>query len=77
MIVVVVVVVVVGGGGGVAVAVAVAVAVESYYFFNNKYCWLPSTASPPSRLRAVTLSNNSIYKIQAKPRRCSGDLLLL
>ena len=51
---------------------------ESYYFFNIYYCWRPSTASPPSRLRAVTLSNKSIYKIQLKPDGCrSGCLLLL
>ena len=50
---------------------------ESYYFFNLYYCWLPSTTSPPSRLRAVTLSNKSIYKIQLKPVRCRLGCLLL
>ena len=50
---------------------------ESYYFFNIYYCWRPSTTSPPSRLRAVTLSNKSIYKIQLKPVGCRLCLLLL
>ena len=56
---------------------AVVVVVESYYFFNNYYCWLPWTTSPPSRLHAVTLSNKSIYKIQAKPVGCRMAFLLL
>ena len=55
----------------------VVVVVESYYFFNIYYCWRPSTTSPPSRLRAVTLSNKSIYKIQLKPVRCRLCCLLL
>ena len=61
----------------VRVLILLVVVVESHYFFNDNYCWLPSTASPPSRLHAVTLSNKNNYKIQAKPGRCSGDLLLL
>ena len=59
------------------VVVAAAVVVESYYFLNNNYCWLPSTTSPRSRLRAVTLSNKSIYKIQLKPVGSRGGCLLL
>ena len=65
--------------GKMIVVVVVVVVVESYYFFNIYYCWRPSTTSPPSRLRAVTLSNKSIYKIQAEPvgsRLCFLLLLL-
>ena len=31
----------------VRVLILLVVVVESHYFFNDNYCWLPSTASPP------------------------------
>ena len=40
-------------------------------------CWAQCTTYPPSRLCAVTLSNKSIYKIQAKPVGCRRGCLLL
>ena len=53
------------------------VVVESYCFFDNNCCWARWTAYPPSRLRPVTLSHNSIYEIKPKSIGSRECFLLL